>query len=294
MDGVLVIDKPRGVTSFDVVARVRRALRTKKAGHTGTLDPMATGVLPICVGVATRVAGHITLGEKAYEAELRLGAETDTLDADGKVVAEAPVPPGALSAEALEAALSRFRGTFPQTPPMFSAVKIGGKRLYELAREGVEVERPAREVTVHELTLREVTAEGFRFYVRCSKGFYVRTLAQELGRALGTLAHLTALRRVQVGPFRIDQALSLDALEREPSVAMGRLVGEAEALSELPSFVVDARDAERVKHGQRLSGSGHPAGERLRVMGPDDALLALAEVEASGRLRYLRVLAGGG
>jgi tRNA pseudouridine55 synthase len=288
MNGVLVIDKPRGCTSFDVVQRVRRALGTKKAGHTGTLDPMATGVLPVCVGLATRIAGHITLGDKAYDAELRLGAETDTLDADGQVVAEAEVPP--LDEAQVEAALARFRGTFLQTPPMYSAVKVGGKRLYELAREGLEVERPAREVTVHQLELLGLQGDRLLLHVRCSKGFFVRTLAQGLGRALGTLAHLTALRRTASGPFTLLQALPLEQLEQDPALAGGRLVSEAAALVELPPFEVDEKDAARVKHGQRLPAQGRGGEGTLRVMGPDGALLALAEAGDDGLLRYLRVL----
>ena len=289
MDGVLVIDKPKGLTSFDVVARVRRALRTKKAGHTGTLDPMATGVLPVCVGVATRIAGHITLGQKAYDAEVTFGAETDTLDADGQVVAQTPVPQ--LTAEGVEAALDPFRGTFEQTPPMYSAVKLGGKRLYELAREGKEVERPARSVTVYDLRVLALDERSLRFHVRASKGFFVRSLAQEVARALGTVGHLTALRRTASGPFTLAAAVTLEALEAEPALAAARLVTEAQAVSELPSVRVSAEDAQRVRHGQRLPAGEAKAGERLRVLGPDDALLALAEVGDGGRLRYLRVLA---
>ncbi|MCI0570879.1 MAG: tRNA pseudouridine(55) synthase TruB, partial [Myxococcaceae bacterium] len=164
MHGILVIDKPAGPTSFDVVRRVRSLLGVKKAGHTGTLDPAATGVLPLCLGDATRVAGYITEGDKAYDAVVRLGRETDTLDAEGRVVAEAPVP--ALGAELLEEALARFRGTYPQTPPMYSAVRVGGKRLYELARAGEEVERAARQVTVHALELRDFSTTGLTLSLR--------------------------------------------------------------------------------------------------------------------------------
>ena len=153
MNGVLVIDKPSGPTSFDVVKRVRQLTRTKKAGHTGTLDPLATGVLPVCLGDATRVAGYVTEGDKAYDAVVRLGEETDTLDAAGQVVARAPVPP--LSAGLLEEALAKFRGPQAQLPPMYSAVKVGGRRLYELARAGEEIERQPRQVVVHQLVLRD-------------------------------------------------------------------------------------------------------------------------------------------
>ncbi|MBN1204966.1 MAG: tRNA pseudouridine(55) synthase TruB [Myxococcaceae bacterium] len=289
MDGVLVIDKPSGPTSFDVVRQVRSLLKVKKAGHTGTLDPMATGVLPICLGEATKVAGFITEGDKAYEATVRLGVETDTQDAQGKVLAEAPVPP--LTAALLETALTPFRGTFEQVPPMYSAVKVDGKRLYELARAGEEVERAARQVTVHELTLRDFSSNELRLSVRCSKGFFVRTLADELGRALGCGAHLAALRRTMSGPFTLAQALplaELSALAQDPGAVARRLLPISEALAQLPALRVGAADATRVSHGVPLEAPPMPG--RIRVLGPEGALLAVAEV-VKGRLRYLRVLA---
>ncbi|RKH10690.1 tRNA pseudouridine(55) synthase TruB [Corallococcus sp. CA053C] len=285
MDGVLVIDKPLGPTSFDVVRQVRTLLKVKKAGHTGTLDPMATGVLPVCLGEATKVAGYITEGDKAYDAVVRLGIETDTQDAQGKPTAEAPVPP--LTAQLLESALAPFRGTFEQVPPMYSAVKIAGKRLYELARAGEEVERASRTVTVHELVLRDFSADRLTLSVRCSKGFYVRTLAFDLGRALGCGAHLEALRRTASGPFTLARALPLgDLASLSRDVVAGRLVSLGEALTELPSVRVNAEDARRVSHGVPVEVSPLPG--KVRVLGPDDALLAMAEV-VGGRLRYLRV-----
>lgn len=289
MDGVLVIDKPSGPTSFDVVRQVRALLKVKKAGHTGTLDPMATGVLPICLGEATKVAGFITEGDKAYEATVRLGVETDTQDAQGKVLAEAPVPP--LTAPLVEAALASFRGTFEQVPPMYSAVKVAGKRLYELARAGEEVERAGRQVTVHELTLRDFSAHTLRLSVRCSKGFFVRTLAYDMGRALGCGAHLETLRRTMSGPFTLAQALplaELPALAQDRAAVARRLLSVSEALANLPSLSVSAADATRVSHGVPLEAPAMPG--RLRVLGPEGRLLAVAEV-VRGRLRYLRVLA---
>jgi tRNA pseudouridine55 synthase len=288
MDGVLVIDKPRGPTSFDVVRQVRSLLRVKKVGHTGTLDPMATGVLPLCLGDATKVAGFITEGDKAYDAVVRLGAETDTQDAEGKVVAEAPVPP--LTAARLEEVLGGFRGTFEQLPPMYSAVKVGGKRLYELARAGEEVERASRQVTVYELVLRDFNATQLHLSVRCSKGFFVRTLAYDVGRALGCGAHLEGLRRTASGPFSLAHALplaDLPALFREPEALVRRLLPVSEALVDLPAVLVSAADAERVSHGVPVEAPAHPG--RVRVVGPSGVLLAVAEV-VRGRLRYLRVL----
>ncbi|NMO21959.1 tRNA pseudouridine(55) synthase TruB [Pyxidicoccus fallax] len=288
MDGVLVIDKPTGPTSFDVVRQVRSLLKLKKVGHTGTLDPMATGVLPLCLGEATKVAGFITEGDKAYDATVRLGSETDTQDAQGKVTASAPVPP--LTPALLEAALARFRGTYEQVPPMYSAVKVAGKRLYELARAGEEVERAARQVTVYELVLRDYSADRLQLSVRSSKGFFVRTLAHELGRALGCGAHLEALRRTHSGPFALAQALplaDLPALLKDGTLA-SRLVSMADALAELPTVRVGAAEAQRVAHGVPVEVPASRPG-RVRVMGPNGALLAVAEV-VGGRLRYLRVL----
>ncbi|MET0404217.1 MAG: tRNA pseudouridine(55) synthase TruB [Cystobacter sp.] len=288
MDGVLVIDKPKGPTSFDVVRQVRSLLRIKKVGHTGTLDPMATGVLPLCLGEATKVAGFITEGDKAYDAVVRLGAETDTLDAEGKVLAEAPVPP--LTVARLEEVLARFRGPFDQVPPMYSAVKVGGKRLYELARAGEEVERASRQVTVYELVLRDFNATQLHLSVRCSKGFFVRTLAHDVGRALGCGAHLEGLRRTSSGPFALTQALPLAELPellREPESLARRLVPVSEALVDLPAVLVNAAEAERVSHGVPVEAPAHPG--RVRVVGPAGVLLAVAEV-VRGRLRYLRVL----
>jgi tRNA pseudouridine55 synthase len=287
MDGVLVIDKPKGPTSFDVVRQVRSLLRIKKVGHTGTLDPMATGVLPLCLGEATKVAGFITEGDKAYDAVVRLGAETDTQDAEGQVTAEAPVPP--LTTALLEDVLGRFRGTFDQVPPMYSAVKVGGKRLYELARAGEEIERASRQVTVYDLVLRDFNANQLRLSVRCSKGFFVRTLAYDIGRALGCGAHLEGLRRTMSGPFSLAQALPLadvPGLLQDGTLAR-RLVPISAALVDLPAVRVNEADAQRVSHGVPVEAPSLPG--RVRVLGPADALLAVAEV-VRGRLRYLRVL----
>jgi len=285
--GVLVIDKPSGMTSFDVVQRARRALKVKKVGHTGTLDPMATGVLPLCLGEATKIAQFITESTKAYDATLQLGATTDTLDADGKILEERPVPP--MSAERLEQALEAFRGTFLQTPPMYSAVKVGGRRLYELARAGEEVERAAREVTVHELVLRDFSAAQVRLSVRCSKGFFVRTLAAELGEKLGCGAHLVALRRTHSGPFSLADAVPLAAILEAPQSAEPRVLSMERALVDLPAVTVSAAEALRVRHGGAVEVAPTIQGT-VRVLGPGGELLAVADARR-GRLVYRRVLA---
>jgi len=294
MHGVLVIDKPQGPTSFEVVRRVRSALGSKRAGHTGTLDPLATGVLPVCVGEATKLAGLLTEGDKAYDAVVRLGMVTDTQDVTGTVLESHPVPP--LSTELLEAALQRFRGTFLQVPPMYSAVKVKGKRLYERARAGELVERHPRQVTVHALVLRDFSASECTLSVRCSKGFFVRSLAEDLGRALGCGGTLKSLRRTASGPFGLDRALPLSAVEAlgvaGPSgraELVARMVSMADALPELPVVPVPETDVSRVLHGVPLVlGPDAPPG-RVRVLGPDGALLAVGEVH-EGRLSYVRVV----
>jgi tRNA pseudouridine55 synthase len=293
MDGLLVIDKHGGPTSFEVVRRVRMLLGVAKAGHTGTLDPMATGVLPVALGEGTKLAGLLTEGDKAYDAVVRLGLETDTLDITGTVRATADVPP--LSEARLEAALAPFQGSFLQTPPMVSAVKVRGRRLYALARAGEEVERVARPVTVHSLVLRDFSATDVTLSVRCSKGFFVRVLAEELGRALGCGGCLKALRRTATGPFGLDRAITLERLQMLLSETDGlarvreRLVAPLDMLPQLPVFRVTAEDAVKVAHGLPLQAHLETPG-RVRVVGPSGALLAVADVR-EGRLAYVRVLA---
>ena len=294
MNGVLVIDKPQGPTSFEVVRRVRSALGLKRAGHTGTLDPMATGILPVCLGEATKLAGLLTEGDKSYDAVVRLGILTDTQDVTGTVLENRPVP--ALSTELLESALQRFRGTFLQLPPMYSAVKVKGKRLYERARAGEPVERTPRQVTVHSLVLRDFSSSECTLSLRCSKGFFVRSLAEDLGRVLGCGGALKSLRRTASGPFGLDCALPLSQVEAlGVAGASGRaelearMVSMADALPELPVVQVAERDVSRVLHGVPLVlGADAPAG-RVRVLGPDGVLLAVGEVH-EGRLGYVRVV----
>ena len=295
MNGVLVIDKPQGPTSFEVVRRVRSALGLRRAGHTGTLDPMATGVLPVCLGEATKLAGLLTEGDKAYDAVVRLGLVTDTQDVTGTVLETRSVPP--LSTELLESALQRFRGTFSQLPPMYSAVKVKGRRLYEHARAGESVERTPRQVTVHALVLRDFSASECTLSVRCSKGFFVRSLAEDLGRVLGCGGALKTLRRTASGPFGLDRALPLSQVEALGVAGPGgraeleaRIIPMADALPELPAVRVPESDVPRVLHGvPLLLGAEAPSG-RVRVLGPDGALLAVGEVH-EGRLGYVRVVA---
>lgn len=302
MDGILLVDKPSGPTSFDVVRRLRFLGTGRKAGHTGTLDPLATGLLPVCLGNATRIAAFITEGDKTYEGTIRLGVETDTWDATGKVVAERPIE--GLTASDVERALTAMAGTYWQTPPMFSAVKVGGKRLYELARRGEEVERKPRKVHVHRIEMRgyDPATGEVSFFVHCSRGTYVRSLANELGEALGVGAHLASLRRLGSGSFSVEQALPLDeildlARSGRRELLERHVLPMREALRDLPEVRVDEERAKKVAHGMALGArdlalSGMkrlPEGTRVRITGPDERLLAVAE-QRPGALRYLRVL----
>jgi tRNA pseudouridine55 synthase len=285
MTGVVVIDKPRGITSFDVVARVRRALGERRVGHTGTLDPMATGVLPVCVGEATKLVPFLMGGDKEYEAEARLGVTTDTLDATGVVTSETDA--AHVSRGDVEQALAGFVGTIQQRPPMHSALRVGGKRLYELARQGVEVDRDPRPVVVHAIEILRYEAPDLCLRVRCGKGTYIRSLAADLGAALGVGAHLTGLRRTRVGPFGVADALALDTLA--PGT---RLMTPAQALADHATVPLDDAQTRDVRAGKlrTIAELQVPpgAGSHVRLLGPDGTLVAVAETHA-GRLTLSRV-----
>jgi tRNA pseudouridine55 synthase len=292
---VLVVDKPRGPSSFGVVRSVRAALgrrwgrsaRALKVGHGGTLDPMATGVLPLCIGEATKLAAFLLDADKVYEAELRFGVETDTLDAEGAVTATAPVD---LNAAQVEAALERFRGDIDQVPPMYAALKREGRPLYDYARAGQEVERAPRRVTVHELALLEWQGpDRARLRVRCSKGTYVRVLAADLGRTLGPGAHLTGLRRLGSGPFQIAAAVTLsELLDRITSGAPLPFVSCADALAHLPSLTVDEATAYALRRGQRVTWPDLARAPLVRVLGEDGALVAVVARGADGEVEIRR------
>jgi tRNA pseudouridine55 synthase len=223
-DGVLIVDKPSGWTSHDVVARLRTLLRTRRIGHAGTLDPMATGILVILVGKATKASQYLMSRDKTYEGTLRLGQVTNTQDADGEIMETMSVP-DSLDAAALAAAMSKMLGDQYQTPPMFSAKKVDGVPLYKLARKGEEIPREPRFIHVGEFSLLGYEAPDAHFRVACSKGTYVRALAHDLGRTLGVGAHLTRLRRVASGEHKIEQSLPLDVLEKmSPTEICSRLI----------------------------------------------------------------------
>lgn len=272
MDGVFVIDKPAGMTSHDVVDAVRKALRTKRVGHGGTLDPDATGILLVGVGKATRFLSYAQASPKRYEAIVKLGTTTSTLDASGDVLEERPV---SVSKDQIEDLLPRFTGEIDQVPPMVSAIKIGGKRLHELARQGEEVERPPRRVTIYELSLTEGPTEDdeFSLDVLCSGGTYIRTLAHDIGQELGCGAHLKTLRRTEAAGFSLGDAIALD------DVGPDTLRPMVDAIRDLPSTEVSGDDVSLVANGRPLLvDTGLDPGS-LTALTHEGALLAVYKVE---------------
>jgi tRNA pseudouridine55 synthase len=298
--GVLVIDKPIGVSSASIVTRVRKRLGLDRCGHTGTLDPMATGVLPLCLGEGTKLAGHLLADDKAYEAEVVLGVETDTYDATGAVTARADAAAAAVPREQISRALAGFVGAIAQVPPMHSAIKQDGERLYKMARRGDVVERAARDVVIHRLELLELIAavDGrpprVRLAIACSKGTYVRSLAADLGTALGCGGHLGALRRTQSGPFTLADAVGIDDLERDPATALAKLVPPARALP-IPSVTVPVEQIRDVVLGLPLLdiAAAAPKGVLFQILTPAGDLLALAIAHPEPRLELCRVFTYG-
>ncbi len=294
-DGILVIDKPAGWTSHDVVARVRKVMGTRKVGHAGTLDPDATGVLVLGLGRATRLLRFVTPLKKVYEAEIVLGVETTTLDASGDVVARHDM--SAVTADEVREAVTQLTGVIRQVPPMVSAVKIEGRRLYQLAREGKVVKRPARTVTVSRFEIEEVPGRPgvWQGIVECSSGTYVRSLAADLGRALGGGAHLSALRRTAIGNFRVKDAHPIESPVMLPM---------ARALGHLPAVRVDERVARKVRHGSVLdldvlgvratggSESQDPQQQHWAVYGTRGSLLAVYEPFGTGAKPTVVLVAG--
>jgi tRNA pseudouridine55 synthase len=278
--GLIIADKPAGLTSHDVVARIRRLAGTRRVGHAGTLDPMATGVLVVGVEKATRLLGHLALTEKEYSATIRLGQATDSDDADGTIISR--VSARGVSRPSLTAAAAALCGEISQIPPAVSAVKVGGRRAYRLARDGAPPRLEPRTVTVHELTVRAVRRQGDDLLdadvtVTCSSGTYIRALARDLGAALGVGGHLTRLRRTRVGPYREQDARTLDQLSAELAV----LPLAQAAAAAFPRVDLSAEQAARLAHGGRLPAAG-PGGGTTAAFGPDGSLIALVTGEAGG------------
>jgi tRNA pseudouridine55 synthase len=321
MDGLLIVDKPVGPSSHDVVVRVRRALGERRIGHTGTLDPAASGVLPLVLGRATRLARFLSAGSKSYDAVIRLGVATDTHDSEG--VTTGPVYTGAPpSRDAIERTLDAFRGTFLQRPPLYSAKKIEGRRSYRMARaarrraatlpvtaiglaENMDAPAPVP-VSAYALDVVDASGERVTLRVTCSPGFYVRALARDVGERLGIGAHLVALRRTRSGDATLDRALSLDSIESDPSGAASAVVPLSRMLRHLPAVRLTPGGVPRAAHGCDLgpadvehgSGGAHGTADRhdasgrsfLRLVGPDGDLVAVATTTAGGLLHPAVVL----
>ena len=305
--GLVIVDKPGGMTSHDVIARIRRIAGTRRVGHAGTLDPMATGVLVVGVEKATRLLGYLTLTEKVYAATIRLGQSTSTDDAEGEPTGGAPA--SGVSQETLGKEIARLTGEISQVPPGVSAIKVGGQRAYKLTRAGAAPELAARSVTVYEFTVTGIRPSGdvldIDATIRCSSGTYIRALARDLGVALGTGGHLTALRRTAVGPYGLSQARTLEDLSERPRV----IPLEEAAAAAFPRLDLTADDARRLAHGVRIPATApgaptqdpapgpptpdlaHAAGTNetpMAAFAPDGTLVALV-TEDSGRLRSLAV-----
>ncbi|MEY2897113.1 MAG: hypothetical protein RL669_1382 [Pseudomonadota bacterium] len=290
VDGVLLLDKPAGLSSNHALQRARRLLGAAKAGHGGTLDPMATGLLPLAFGNATKFSADLLEADKTYEATLQLGVVTDTGDAEGVVTARMPVQ---VSGEDLIEACAHFTGQIEQVPPMHSALKRDGRPLYELARAGIEVERAPRRVHIHALELLAFDAASatVRVRVACSKGTYVRVLAQDIGARLGCGAHLVALRRERTGRLDLDQAVTLEQLEAAPLAERRALLARPDALlASLPAVDLDAALAARLLLGQRLA-IGSALRGRVRVYGHENELLGTAQIDERGVLAPERLIA---
>jgi len=294
--GVLLLDKPAGLSSNDALIRAKRLLNAEKAGHTGTLDPFATGLLPLCFGEATKFAQDLLDADKTYLAEVRLGARTSTGDIEGEVLERIDCQ---VSRAQVDEVLTRFRGQIEQMPPMYSALKRDGKPLYAYARAGITVEREMRSVTIHQLDLLDLEGEVLTLRVRCSKGTYIRVLGEDIGAALGCGAHLQALRRTEVGRLRLEQAITLEALaEHDEAQRVACLAPVDALLSGFPEVRLPAALAQRLLQGQRLAlqqeGVALPAAGRVRVYRDDTGVfLGSALLHAHGVLAPERLVATG-
>ena len=290
--GVLLLDKPIGLTSNDALQKAKRLFAAKKAGHTGSLDPLASGMLPLCFGEGTKVSAFLLDADKYYAVTCKLGERTATADAEGEVTETKPVP--RLDAGVIGKVLDRFRGEIQQVPPMYSALRHQGQRLYDLAREGIEVPREPRPVTIYELILKAHTADTLSLEVRCSKGTYIRTLVEDLAEALGTCAHVTVLRRLAVGPFGLGSDMhSLSDLERVlqegPAALDALLLPVDSAVAHWPKAELAVDAAWYFAKGQPVFVPGAPTAGRLRVYAAQ-RFLGVGEIISDGRLAPKRLL----
>lgn len=281
--GILLLDKRLGVSSNRALQEVRRLYNANKAGHTGSLDPMASGLLPLCFGEATKVSAMMLDDDKRYQAVVKLGVMTDTGDSEGKVIAEKTVPD--LSLDEIEACLQSFTGESDQVPPMYSALKHNGRKLYELAREGKTIERKARRITIYELTLIDMTVNSLSLDVLCSKGTYIRSLAEDIGHKFGCGGAVSQLRRTQAGKFKIEDSLTLEELQKmNKAELMECLIGVDEPLNEIPEIFLSISQAVLIRHGQQLQMDGDLPIAGIVRMYSEQVFLGLGEMLLGGKL----------
>jgi tRNA pseudouridine55 synthase len=288
VDAVLLLDKPLGMSSNHALQAARRLFNAEKGGHTGTLDPLATGLLPLCFGEATKFAGELLNADKRYLARIHLGITTDTEDAEGAVLSESPVK---VNLAEIEAVLTEFRGEISQLPPMYSALKRDGKPLYAYARAGIELVREPRQVRIHELRLLNCDLPFVEIDVLCSKGTYIRTLAADIGARLGCGAHLASLRRTGIGPLDLSQAVPLAALEAaSDEMRKAHLMSVDALLSTVPSIRLDAEQTRRIGHGQAIPWAGD-VGSRYRLISDTDVFLGVGNLASDHMLQPERLIA---
>ena len=283
MNGVLIVDKPQGKTSHAIVAAVRRLCKTRRVGHTGTLDPLATGVLPVCVGNATKAADMLTSSDKRYLAVFRLGMRTDTLDITGNVLEENTI---AVTSEDVKKAVKSFTGTILQVPPMYSAIKKDGRKLYELAREGKEIEREAREITVYSLDITDISLPYVSIDVSCSKGTYIRSLCDDIGTALGCGAVMTQLRRTKASAFNADNAHTLEELEAAEDISK-MLVPTDSLFSDLPEIHLNEKQERSIVNGVRMTWRSGGENQRFRLYGANGRFLCVSQIK-DGKLVLIK------
>ncbi len=290
--GILLLDKPDGLTSNDALQQVKRLFKARKAGHTGSLDPLATGVLPICLGEATKASAFLLDADKRYQVVCKLGERTETQDAEGDIIETRPV--GDYSDADIEAVLSKFRGPQEQIPPMYSAVKHEGQRLYKLARQGIEVERKPRSIVIHELSVVSWESPYLEIEVHCSKGTYVRTLADDIGEALGCGAHVTGLRRTGVGPYDASELVTLERLEAVADEGLGALDGlllpVETALAHWPGVNLNGDAAFYLRQGQPVLVPKAPTSGWVRLYEGESRFLGMGEILDDGRVAPRRLM----